>query len=78
MLMGERRVHIGPGELLIVENMKLHRILDIPELNTRVVVISFMSNFVYAWDLPRTTISSCFPSTQMSVIDCTSCAMQYC
>ena len=27
MLMGERRVDIAPGELLIVENMKLHRIL---------------------------------------------------
>ena len=52
MLMGERRVDIGPGELLIVENMKLHRILDIPGLNTRVVVISFMSNFVYSLGSP--------------------------
>src|SRR5262245_36152555 len=47
MLMGERQVDIGAGELLIVENMKLHRILDLPGLDTRVVVISFMSNFVY-------------------------------
>ena len=52
MLMGERRVDVGPGELLIVENMKLHRILDIPGLNTRVSVISFMSNFVYSLGSP--------------------------
>jgi AraC family transcriptional activator of mtrCDE len=52
MQMGERRVDIGPGEVLIVENMKLHRILDIPGLNTRVVVISFMSNFVYSLGSP--------------------------
>ena len=49
---GERQVDIGPGELLIVENMKLHRILHIPGLNTRVVVISFMSNFVYSLGSP--------------------------
>ena len=52
MLMGERRVDIGPGELLVVENMKLHRILDIPGLNARVVVISFMPNFVYSLGSP--------------------------
>lgn len=52
MLMGERQVDIAPGELLIVENMKLHRILDIPGLDTRVVVISFMSNFVYSLGSP--------------------------
>jgi AraC-like DNA-binding protein/mannose-6-phosphate isomerase-like protein (cupin superfamily) len=52
MLMGERQIDIGPGELLIVENMKLHRILDIPSLDTRVVVISFMSNFVYSLGSP--------------------------
>jgi len=52
MLMGERRIDIAPGELLIVENMKLHRILDIPGLNTRVVVFSFMSNFVYSLGSP--------------------------
>ena len=52
MLMGERQVDIGAGELLIVENMKLHRILDIAGLDTRVVVISFMSNLVYSLGSP--------------------------
>ena len=52
MLMGERQVDIGAGELLIVENMKLHRILDIAGPDTRVVVISFMSNLVYSLGSP--------------------------
>jgi AraC-like DNA-binding protein len=52
MIMGERRVDLAPGELLIVENMKLHRLMDAPGMDTRVIVISFLPNFVYSLGSP--------------------------
>ena len=47
MQMGKRKIELAPGELLIVDNLKLHMTVDTPELNTRVVVISFLPEFVY-------------------------------
>jgi AraC-like DNA-binding protein len=52
MVMGERHVDLAPGELLIVENLKLHRLMDAPGLDTRVIVISFLPNFVYSLGSP--------------------------
>jgi AraC-like DNA-binding protein/mannose-6-phosphate isomerase-like protein (cupin superfamily) len=52
MVMGERPVELAPGELLIVQNMKPHRLIDSPKLNTRAVVISFLPNFVYSLGSP--------------------------
>ena len=47
MLIGDQEVHVARGEMLVVDNMKLHRIVDFPGFNTRVVVISFLPDFVY-------------------------------
>ena len=47
MQMGKRRVELAPGEVLIVDNLKLHMTVDTPELNTRVIVISFLPEFIH-------------------------------
>ena len=52
MVMGERRVDLAAGELLVVENMKMHRLVDAPGLDTRVIVMSFLPNFVYSLGSP--------------------------
>lgn len=48
MRMSETRVELGPGDLLVVDNLKLHNVEDHPKLNTRVIAISFMPEFVYS------------------------------
>jgi AraC-like DNA-binding protein/quercetin dioxygenase-like cupin family protein len=47
MRMGEQRVELGPGDLLVVDNLKLHNVEDFPGFDTRVVVMTFMPEFVY-------------------------------
>ncbi len=48
MRMGESTVRLEAGDLLIVDNMKPHYVLDHPGFDTRVVVISFLPEFVYS------------------------------
>jgi AraC-like DNA-binding protein len=48
MRMGELRVELAAGDLLVVDNLKLHNVEEYPRLNTRVVVMSFMPEFVYS------------------------------
>jgi AraC-like DNA-binding protein len=48
MRMGELRVELAAGDLLVVDNLKLHNVEDFPGLNTRGIVMSFMPEFVYA------------------------------
>jgi AraC-like DNA-binding protein len=50
--MGQQHVSLAPGDLLVVDNLKLHRILDQPGLNTRVIVLSFPPEFVYSLGSP--------------------------
>jgi AraC-like DNA-binding protein len=50
--MGECVVVLEPGDLLVVDNLKLHQVMDAPDLNTRVVVISFLPEFVYSLGSP--------------------------
>ncbi|MBW0000854.1 MAG: helix-turn-helix domain-containing protein [Verrucomicrobia bacterium] len=52
MQMGKRQVELAPGEVLVVENLKLHMTVDTPGLNTRVIVISFLPEFVHGPGLP--------------------------
>ena len=52
MRMGDRTVEVGAGQILIVENLKLHRIIDDPHLDTRLIVISFLPSFVYSLGSP--------------------------
>ncbi len=50
--MGEKEVELAPGDLLIVDNFKLHHVVDFPGFNTRAIVISFMPDFVYSLGSP--------------------------
>ncbi len=46
MRMGKREAELRPGNILIVDNMKLHMVADTCELDTRVIVMSFLPEFV--------------------------------
>jgi AraC-like DNA-binding protein/quercetin dioxygenase-like cupin family protein len=48
MRMGDQSAALGAGDLLVVENLKLHNVEDFPGFNTRVVVMSFLPEFVYS------------------------------
>ena len=48
MKMGDQKVTLAPGDLLVVDNLKLHNMEDFAGFDTRVVVMSFMPEFVYA------------------------------
>jgi AraC-like DNA-binding protein len=50
--MGEQEVSLEAGDLLVVDNLKLHHVVDFPGFNTRVIVISFLPEFVYSLGSP--------------------------
>ncbi len=50
--MGEQGVELQAGDLLVVDNLKLHHVVDFPGFDTRVVVISFLPEFVYSLGSP--------------------------
>lgn len=50
--MGDKQVELAPGDLLVVDNFKLHHVVDFPGFDTRAIVISFMPEFVYSLGSP--------------------------
>jgi len=50
--MGDDVVMLGAGDLLVVDNLKLHHVEDFPGFDTRVIVISFLPEFVYSLGSP--------------------------
>ena len=50
--MGDQEVALERGDLLVVDNMKLHHVVDFPGFNTRVIVVSFLPEFVYSLGSP--------------------------
>lgn len=50
--MGEKQVHLEKGDILVVDNMKLHQVVDFRDFDTRVIVISFMAEFVHSLGSP--------------------------
>jgi len=50
--MGDQEFMLEAGDLLAVDNLKLHQVVDFPGFNARVVVISFMPEFVYSLGSP--------------------------
>jgi AraC-like DNA-binding protein len=50
--MGEHEFDLRPGDLLVVDNLKLHHVVDFPGFDTRVVVVSFLPEFVYSLGSP--------------------------
>ncbi|MFO1499582.1 MAG: helix-turn-helix domain-containing protein [Verrucomicrobiota bacterium] len=51
-LMGDREVRLEAGDLLVVDNLKLHSVVNFPGFDTRVIVISFRPEFVYSLGSP--------------------------
>jgi AraC-like DNA-binding protein len=50
--MGDDEIELAAGDLLVVDNFKLHHVVDFPGFNTRAIVISFMPEFVYSLGSP--------------------------
>lgn len=50
--MGDREEELEAGDLLVVDNFKLHHVVDFPGFDTRAIVISFMPEFVYSLGSP--------------------------
>ena len=50
--MGEQELELQRGDLLVVDNLKLHHVVDFPGFDTRVIVISFLPEFVYSLGSP--------------------------
>jgi AraC-like DNA-binding protein len=50
--MGTHRAELDAGDLLLVEARRLHDVEDFPGFNTRVVVVSFLAEFVFSLGSP--------------------------
>jgi AraC family transcriptional activator of pobA len=50
--MGEQEIELQPGDLLVVDNFKLHHVVDFPDFDTRAIVLSFLPEFVYSLGSP--------------------------
>ena len=50
--MGDQEVKLARGDMLVVDNLKLHHVVDFPGFDTRVVVVSFLPEFVYSLGSP--------------------------
>lgn len=48
MKMGDQLVSLGAGDLLVMDNLKLHHVIDRPGLDARVIVVSFLPELVYS------------------------------
>ncbi len=46
--MGSQTVNLKSGDFLVMDNRKLHHVLDRPNLDARVVVVSFLPELVYS------------------------------
>jgi len=59
--MGGQRIELQAGDLLIVDNLKLHHVVDFPGFNTRAIVVSFLPEFVYSLGSPSHDYSFLLP-----------------
>jgi len=50
--MGDRDIRLEGGDLLVVDNFKLHHVVDFPGFDKRAIVVSFMPEFVYSLGSP--------------------------
>jgi AraC-like DNA-binding protein len=50
--MGDQEVGLQGGDLLVVDNLKLHHVVDFQGFDTRVIVISFLPEFVFSLGSP--------------------------
>lgn len=50
--MGDGTVELQPGDLLVVDNLTLHHVVDFAGFDTRAIVVSFRPEFVYSLGSP--------------------------
>jgi AraC-like DNA-binding protein len=50
--MGDETCELRCGDLLVVDNLTLHHVVDFPRFNTRAIVVSFRPEFVYSLGSP--------------------------
>ena len=50
--MGDQISELRGGDLLVVDNLTLHHVVDFPGFNTRAIVVSFRPEFVYSLGSP--------------------------
>jgi AraC family transcriptional regulator, transcriptional activator of pobA len=50
--MGDQEVDLAAGDLLVVDNLKLHQVVDFEGFDTRALVITFLPEFVYSLGSP--------------------------
>ncbi len=59
--MGELMVDLLPGDVLVVDHLKPHQVVDDPGLNTRVLVLSFLPECVFTPGSPPTDYAFLLP-----------------
>jgi hypothetical protein len=59
--MVDRWAKLNPGEILIVDNLTLHTVVDYPGLNARVISIGFLPEFIYSLGSPSYDYYSLLP-----------------
>ena len=50
--MGDQDVNLVAGDLLVVDNLKLHHVVDFDGFDTRALVVTFLPEFVYSLGSP--------------------------
>jgi len=50
--MGAKTIDLAPGDLLVVDNLTRHHVVDFPGFDTRAIVVSFRPEFVYSLGSP--------------------------
>lgn len=59
--MGDLVAELNPGDVLVVDHLKPHQVVDSPELKTRVLVISFLQECVFTPGCPLTDYAFLLP-----------------
>lgn len=58
---GSKKVSLAPGDLLVVDNLQPHQAVDHPQLDTRVIVVTFQPEFVYSLGSPSSDYAFLVP-----------------
>jgi len=59
--MGDLVAELNPGDVLVVDHLKPHQVVDTPGLKTRVIVISFLQECVFTPGCPLTDYAFLLP-----------------
>lgn len=59
--MGDEEIRLEPGCMLVVDNLKLHHVVDFAGFDARVVVISFMPEYVHSLGSPSNDYTFLLP-----------------